>query len=74
MAAKKEDSRQIKIDLPENKQQEEKEQPEKEVISTFPNAKFKNDAGEEISVENGYSDADIRELKQLEEDDEQSSL
>lgn len=77
MAPKKEDTRQIKIDITggdNQKEEKEKEQEKKEIISTFPNEKFKNDAGQEISVENGYSDADIRELKEIEEENEQSSL
>lgn len=72
MAPKHEDQRQIKIEIENVKEDEKKEdkQSKQNTISTFPDKKFQNDAGEEISVENGYSDADIRELQGFDEEEE----
>ena len=60
----KKDPRQVKLPIKDIKDEKEF------YVEDIKEDVLKNDAGEEISVENGYSPADIEELKQLQKEDD----
>ena len=67
----KKDPRQFNIDIPEVKKQGD---PEEEIIVEEKPEYQKNDAGEDISVDNGYSPADVEELARLKKEEDEMGL